>query len=78
MIYDAGRSFGWSGPISATISDNHIFAVETFGDNQTKFIQSDSMTGADAVLIGSGAFGIVGSLYVSFNKALKARVEGQM
>ncbi len=76
LIYQDGRSFGWSDPFPDEIGgghDNHIYRVEACG-NQTLFVQSDEVVGNPY------AANFVTQLlpmYQTFNTELKAEVEGQ-
>ncbi len=74
LIYDEGRSFGWSDPFPEDIGgghDNHLYLVEACGD-QTLFVQSDE------VVDNPYAANFVNQLlpmYQTFNAELKAVVE---
>ncbi len=75
---DEGVSFNWSDPFpfAPDMTDDHTFLVEAFGENQTRFIQIDVLTGT-----GSGGLTTLGlattirDAYVSFNRELKNEVE---
>ncbi len=72
---EKGKSFSWSDKFAMGMTDNHIFLVEAYGDNQTKFIQSDEVKGGMTWLFG----GVVSKYHIKhyplYNKALKKEVE---
>nr|WP_220000194.1 hypothetical protein [Loktanella sp. PT4BL] len=74
LLYDEGRSFGWSDPFSEDIGgghDNHLYLVEAC-DDQTLFVQSDE------VVDNPYAANFVNQLlpmYQTFNAELKAVAE---
>ena len=74
LIYDEGRTFGWSDPFPEENGgghDNHVYRVEACGD-QTLFVQSDE------VVDNPYAANFVTQLlpmYQTFNAELKAVVE---
>ena len=74
LIYEDGRSFGWSDPFPEDNGgghDNHVYRVEACGD-QTLFVQSDE------VVDNPYAANFVTQLlpmYQTFNTELKAAVE---
>lgn len=74
LIFEEGRSFGWSDPFPEDIGgghDNHVYRVEACGD-QTLFVQSDEIVGNPY------AANFVTQLlpmYQTFNAELKAAVE---
>lgn len=76
LIYDEGRSFGWSDPFPEDIGggrDNHVYRVEPCG-NQTLFVQSDE------VVDNPYAANFVSQLlpmYQTFNAELKSEVESR-
>jgi len=74
LLYEEGRSFGWSDPFSEDIGgghDNHLYLIEACGD-LTLFVQSDE------VVDNLYAVNFVAQLlpmYQTFNAELKAVVE---
>ncbi len=77
-FFEDGRSFGWSDPLFAGLSDHHIYQVNATDDGQTLFVQTDYIKGIHGHVgyhIGHQlAQGMMHS-YVEFNRRLKARVE---
>jgi len=77
-FFEAGRSFGWSDPLVAGLSDHHIYQVNATDDGKTLFVQTDHVKGTHGHIgyhIGHQlALGAMHS-YVEFNRRLKARVE---
>lgn len=77
-FFEDGRSFGWSDPLFAGLSDRHIYQIHVAEDGKTRFVQTDQVKGSH----GHIGYHIsrqlaVGTMqaYVEFNRRLKARVE---
>jgi hypothetical protein len=75
IFYEEGKLFGWSEKAFMGIKDNHKFIVETYGDNQTRFIQSDKFEEGAIWLIGRRITKVLCEKHTEFNRSLKAEVE---
>ncbi|MFK7948748.1 MAG: SRPBCC family protein [Saprospiraceae bacterium] len=70
-----GFSFGWGDPLGiAGLSDHHIFKLEELSNGNTKFIQTDTLSGHSR-LLKYLMTNNMDSQYKAFNKQLKKRVE---
>ncbi|MEM6348258.1 MAG: SRPBCC domain-containing protein [Bacteroidota bacterium] len=70
-----GREFAWSETFMMGMTDHHRFIVEATADGKTRFIQSDSVSGGIAWLLGKSLINIEEANYPRFNRSLKAEVE---
>ena len=74
LIYDEGRTFGWSDPFPEDVgggNDNHLYRVDACGD-QTLFAQSDEIV--DNPYAANFVTQLL-PMYQTFNAELKAAVE---
>nr|WP_315176792.1 hypothetical protein [uncultured Flavobacterium sp.] len=77
LIYSEGVEYGWSDEIigATGIVDKHLFRVEKISDCQTRFIQSDELTGSNPNITPRDIVSQLQQFYPIFNKELKIQVE---
>lgn len=78
IYFEEGKLFGWSAPLPHMfIKDNHKYIVEPLDgdDSKCKLIQTDQFHGHGVTLIGGMMAHGCMTQYVTFNRALKKRVE---
>lgn len=77
LIYQEGVLFGWSDEITIFpgLVDNHRYRVEAISECQSRFIQTDQLTGTTATTTPIDLANLIIGQYKTFNQELRAEVE---
>lgn len=77
LSYTEGSQFGWSDPIATLpgIVDNHQYRLEALSECQTRFIQTDVLTGSQNNVTANAVAQTLEPSYNQFNAELKSQVE---
>ncbi len=75
LLYNKGKSFGWSDTLLLGIKDNHYFSLEETSNGKTRFIQTDEFKNGATWLLGRYITNLVRQRYSEFNISLKEEVE---
>ncbi len=76
IVYEPNRAFGWSGEIGTGRHDHHVYEIIAGENGKSLFRQTDGLYGKPSSVFSRMMEHGIHSSYDSFNKALKARVEG--
>ena len=76
VAYELHRRFGWSGDLAGGHHDHHVYEMLEHPEGGTLFRQSDGMYGKPSSILTRMMEHGIDHSYKSFNKLLKARVEG--
>lgn len=75
--FEEEKSFGWTGVFLLGMNDNHIYTIKELPDEQTEFIQTDSLQGGASFLFGRVLEKQMQKAYEVFNKELKTFLENK-
>ncbi|MFZ6665706.1 SRPBCC domain-containing protein [Peijinzhouia sedimentorum] len=73
--FKEGRSFGWTGVFLLGMKDYHLYKLEAISPRQTKFTQTDSVSGGASFLLKGILEKQMKKGYDAFNQELKLQVE---
>jgi uncharacterized protein YndB with AHSA1/START domain len=76
VYFEDGRKFGWSDRyMLGAMHDNHIHEVIPINAQQSRFVQTDELSGVVEHFMGRHLAQALMEAYVKFNRVLKQRVE---
>jgi hypothetical protein len=76
VVLEENKAFGWSGDVMLGRQDYHIYKIEAIDEKRSLFRQEDGLYGKPPSILSKLFEKMIRSAYKSFNKKLKARVEG--
>ncbi|MEM7803067.1 MAG: SRPBCC domain-containing protein, partial [Chloroflexota bacterium] len=75
IVFEDGRTFGWSDPFLPGMLDKHLYSVEPIAGGKSRFVQTDQVTGLGKYILGRPVARTNMRTYIEFNRALKRRAE---
>lgn len=73
--FEEGKTFGWTGVFLLGMKDYHLYSLEAVSPTQTKFTQTDSVSGGATFLLKGILEKQMQKGYEVFNQELKNQVE---
>ncbi|GAA5225445.1 SRPBCC domain-containing protein [Membranihabitans marinus] len=75
IVFDPGRSFGWTGVFMLGMKDYHTYKIKPAANGKTELIQEDGLNGGASFLLGSILEKTMKKDYEKFNLELKTYIE---